>query len=786
MKRLRGTVAWLRHGVHWGLLAGLGLAFIGSSEPTASAEGTCPLEGECTFKKPNFMIIMDYSSSMNEEFDMVNNVSRWQASVDAVQNLMVADNSFFSENMHIALMRFGHDPQPGSSGTTIGGDTSGIVDGQSIDVHWYDTFGADKTYYDCNGQAIIDSLDRTPDPLCLGPGCSGIGTWTNGALLAAQSAIDGSRIDHPADVTPGDERYYANVLMTDGLWSSQNGQNQGGPPTENPVHTADAMWTGYPMGQEVPTYVVALGDAMGQVFTDAIAAAGGTGQAIDAASPTDLVDALKQVVDDIKASVIIPECTGGLPRVMVILDASSSMLNVNGVAGTMGQTGWDQARDALAGNMSLFDVVVGTVGRPVEDLVHLGLLVFGGASPAEEKVLVDYGPCMKDNFAWALDPETSCDAPGCTDPWGGPSITWTFKDSPPEISPDGTPFDQDTHSHMPACLSGSVPGMCQGSGTYTHRGLALAASNQMAYFNNPPPLYPLDPTSLFINILITDGNYIGYSTHSQVRDELVAMFNNDITTYVIGLGDGPDQTLLDTMACWGSGGDGVPSCSGGTIPAYSAATQQDLENALKNIIDGLSFDPCCAFNDCSVTPEPTTGEPDTTTGGGSGSTGTGSTTGGTGTTTGTTGTTGGSGSGTGASSTGGSTGGVSTSGSSTAGGTGTTSSGSGTGGGSGVSSSGAGGSGSASGTSGGSATTSGSAGGTDSGTTSGSGSTETDGHTTTATATDGIDTDGDSAGDAAGALDDDGCGCRSSDPRHGPLSVFLGLGLLGLGRRRRS
>ena len=133
---------------------------------------------------------------------------------------------------------------------------------------------------------------------------------------------------------------------------------------------------------------------------------------------------------------------------MIVLDASSSMLNVNGVAGPMGQTGWDQARSALAGTNSIFDVEVGTVMQPVEDLVHLGLLVFGGNNPAEEKVLVDYGPCMKDNFAWALDPWTSCDMPGCTDPWGGPTITWTFKTSPPELaSPYNTVFDQLTQSH---------------------------------------------------------------------------------------------------------------------------------------------------------------------------------------------------------------------------------------------------------------------------------------------------------------------------------------------------
>src|SRR5690606_40982313 len=66
-------------------------------------------------------------------------------------NLVTAQNGYFDDNMHMALMRFGHDPSPNSSGTTIPGDTSGIVDGQSLDVHWYDpNNGPDYPYYECN------------------------------------------------------------------------------------------------------------------------------------------------------------------------------------------------------------------------------------------------------------------------------------------------------------------------------------------------------------------------------------------------------------------------------------------------------------------------------------------------------------------------------------------------------------------------------------------------------------------------------------------------------------
>src|SRR5690606_3882127 len=53
----------------------------------------------------------------------------------------------------------------------------------------------------------------------------------------------------------------------------------------------------------------------------------------------------------------MPDCAGGIPRVMVLLDASSSMLNINGssVAGGPWETGWDQVRDSLTGPLSIFE-----------------------------------------------------------------------------------------------------------------------------------------------------------------------------------------------------------------------------------------------------------------------------------------------------------------------------------------------------------------------------------------------------------------------------------------------
>src|SRR5690606_37181216 len=133
----------------------------------------------------------------------------------------------------------------------------------------------------------------------------------------------------------------------------------------------------------VPTYVVAIGEAVGTQFNDEIAQAGGTGQALEP-GVGQLIPALQSVVDDIIKSVIVPSCVGGMPRIMVVLDASSSMLNVNGVAGGQGQTGWDQTFQALTGAYGLFmtEVNLGTqtiwgTTPKVEDLSHLGLIVYG-------------------------------------------------------------------------------------------------------------------------------------------------------------------------------------------------------------------------------------------------------------------------------------------------------------------------------------------------------------------------------------------------------------------------
>jgi MYXO-CTERM domain-containing protein len=595
MKRLLGS-SWKHIALQLGLLGGIAAAFvIGTREEPAQADdgGDCPDEDECSFKKPNVMIIMDYSTSMNNLWDMQDNLTRWQVVVQSIKQI-TQQGSFLSQNTHLALMRFGHDPSV-NAGTLIANDSSGIVDGQKLDVPWYDA--QNDPWYECNGAAVGAALDAAGDPI--NGNLVGIGTWTKGAMDYAKLLIDQSIADHPED---NGERVYLNVVVTDGAWTGQDGT--GMPPLQNPAATAMTL-----AGEGVSTYVVAVaGDVNAEAAADQLAAAGGTGAAIDGDTPALLEAALQALVASIIEDIVAPECIGGLPRIMVLLDASSSMLNVGGgtMAGGPGLTGWDLAREALAGDVdSLFDVeLMNLPGQAVEDVVHLGLAVFGHNLPApgEQKILVDYGPCMKDNFDWALDPNTSCDMPGCDDPWGGPPITWTFKDG----TQDPPGFDRPTDSHMPQCGGNML--FCTGSGTYTHLGLQLIKTNQVAYHNAAQQMgaeFPANDGTQYINILITDGQYTTYSTNAQVQTELEQMYNTGITTYVIGFGDGVDTPAaiaqLNSMADWGSNA---------TLDYYDANNQAALEMALADIIASIQFDPCCAFNDCSENPEPTTIEPD--------------------------------------------------------------------------------------------------------------------------------------------------------------------------------
>ncbi len=601
MKRLSLIGSWKRLGVQLGLLAGIGFAFVGGTEPPRleAAPKNCTGEEMCSFKKPLFGIILDYSTSMNTVFDKMDpdpvTNTRWAGAKKAIKAAIDSDNGYLASNMILGLVRFGHDPVPGVAGTTIMNDNSGIVDGQKLDVPWYDEAAPDKAYAHCtNGDAINAALDAMPAPI--NGNLIGIGTWTKGALDFTKAYIAKTKLDHPED---NDERLSILMVVTDGEWTGPKGDTKLSPAGEDPSLTAADLQT----NQKIPTYVVAIGEAEGKAFADKLAMAGGTNAAIDAVDNAALVAALKMVIADIQKNVVAPVCTPGLPRIMVLLDASSSMLNVAGKHAGQGVGGWEEARQALAGEMgSIFDVLVNN-NTPVEDQVHLGLAVFGYNMPGEEKLVVQYGPCRKDNFAWALDPATSCGA-GCNDPYGAPPIKWTFIDGS-MVDPPG--FDEKTVSHMPKCdVSGDLPGSCIGSGTYVHLGLNLVKANIDTYKAEcgvKDYLYPCSDATEYINIIVTDGDY--QSTNPQVQAPLEAMYMAGITSYVIGFGDlvnvPASLVKLNNMAGWGSGG---------VNKAYKAEEQADLELALKAIVEKLSFDPCCKFNDCSFNPDPTTVEPD--------------------------------------------------------------------------------------------------------------------------------------------------------------------------------
>src|SRR5690349_17102745 len=115
-----------RLAIQLAMLCGIGLAFMAQSGPQAVAGGgpDCFSESMCTFKKPNFLIVLDYSASMNEPFGP--GQTRWEVAVDSVIALMSTNGGYFQENMHVALMRYGSDEDPSTPGTKHPSDTSGL------------------------------------------------------------------------------------------------------------------------------------------------------------------------------------------------------------------------------------------------------------------------------------------------------------------------------------------------------------------------------------------------------------------------------------------------------------------------------------------------------------------------------------------------------------------------------------------------------------------------------------------------------------------------------------
>jgi hypothetical protein len=283
-------------------------------------------------------------------------------------------------------------------------------------------------------------------------------------------------------------------------------------------------------------------------------------------------------------------CSGGPARIMLIVDASSATLNVSGQPGNQGVTAWDVIREVVAGaGDTLYDAPVEPPGPVASQVIHFGLAVFGNDQPApgEAEILVSYAPCSEPRVEWALDPLSSCVAPGCTDPWGGPPITWTSQDGS-QIDPPG--FAARTLSHMPRC-DGQPGEACAGSARFVAPALFEVSSHRPQYEATTP--YVRDQTTQYVNVLVITGPHD--DTGDDVRIALEEAFDAGITTYVLAYGSqtgSPSPMFrmqLEAMADAGSGS---------TLEYLAAANAGELSNALRGIVAALDL-PCCASIDCA-------------------------------------------------------------------------------------------------------------------------------------------------------------------------------------------
>ena len=193
---------------------------------------------------------------------------------------------------------------------------------------------------------------------------------------------------------------------------------------------------------------------------------------------------------------------------------------------------------------------------------------------------------------------TSCEAPGCSDPYAGYPIDWTFKNSSRDRDPA---FVRETRSFMPACNPTPGSTSCVGriENTFTGQGLEFAHQTIEDYKRAPSP-FDIDEHTPFINVLITDGQTSRES--SDVMAPLQSMLAEGIRTFVIGFGsdDELDRDQLEQYARWG-GTDAAlvvdPSREGGA---------ERLADAMAELVGSLKLDGCCVLQDCSAEPEPET------------------------------------------------------------------------------------------------------------------------------------------------------------------------------------
>jgi hypothetical protein len=298
-------------------------------------------------------------------------------------------------------------------------------------------------------------------------------------------------------------------------------------------------------------------------------------------------------------------CGATFPRIMIVMDASSSML----VGRREGANNWDKARFALAGDPRAGDRSDPAFVQPafareldvrgnlvtMEDVFHLGMIVFNAQDV--QSLVLQYTPCATDNLAWAMDPYVSCEPPGCTDPYVG-EPAWTYKNSDFDRAP---PFRETTYSYMPPCNPGGSD-LCAGRvyNTYTAEGLELAAANIEAYRQRSSEFDSIP--ARFANILITDGETSPGSTPEIVLERMAA---SGIPTYVIGLApegsnDDVARAIRQSDGYAVAGGTGFATL----VPASGPDIADAFAEAVTRIIDDIGTDPCCQPHSCRADPEP--------------------------------------------------------------------------------------------------------------------------------------------------------------------------------------
>jgi cysteine-rich repeat protein len=203
---------------------------------------------------------------------------------------------------------------------------------------------------------------------------------------------------------------------------------------------------------------------------------------------------------------------------------------------------------------------------------------------------------MRDNIAWAMDPKTSCEAPGCTNPYGGAPLKWTFKDSDKDKKPA---FVRRTRSYMPICHQTANSTSCAGDTptTFTGQGLEFARKTVNDYRKHSAP-FKSDDHTRYVNVLLTDGQTSDGS--SDVQAVLRQMVSEGVDTFVIGFGTGDeiDRVQLDRYAEWGNTQHAI------VVDPTQPTGAAELADALAGVVKSLGIDACCVLNACASEPEP--------------------------------------------------------------------------------------------------------------------------------------------------------------------------------------